>query len=242
MKTNLWCGWWWFISFAPWYLQFILYYIFAGLGCQMEKAVAPHSSVLARKIPWTEEPGRLQSRGRKELDMTEWLRFHISLSCIGEGNGNPLQCSCLENPRDGGAWWAAVYGTAQGRIRLKRRSSSSRMSEVFPGDSAVGNPLTNVGGAGNSFNPWVGKIPWRRVWWPTPVFLPGESHGQRSMVGHSPWCYKELDMTEFMTNRWRNNGNNARLCFLWAPKSLQMVTTAMKLKDTCSLEEKLWQT
>ena len=50
--------------------------------------------------------------GREELDMTERLYFHFSLSCIGEGNGNPLQCSCLENPRDGGAWWAAVYGVA----------------------------------------------------------------------------------------------------------------------------------
>ena len=56
--------------------------------------------------------------------MTERLHFHFSLSCIGEGNGNPLQCSCLENPRDGGAWWAAVYGVAQSRTRLKRLSSS----------------------------------------------------------------------------------------------------------------------
>ena len=54
--------------------------------------------------------------------MTEWFHFHFSLSCIGEGNGNPLQCSCLENPRDGGAWWAAVYGVAQSRTRLKRLS------------------------------------------------------------------------------------------------------------------------
>ena len=51
--------------------------------------------------------------GRTELDMNEQLHFHFSLSCIGEGNGNPLQCSCLENPRDLGAWWAAVYGVAQ---------------------------------------------------------------------------------------------------------------------------------
>ena len=66
--------------------------------------------------------------GREESDMTEWLHFHFSLSCIGEGNGNPLQYSCLENPRDGGAWWAAVYGAAQSRTRLKRlRSSSSRV-------------------------------------------------------------------------------------------------------------------
>ena len=57
--------------------------------------------------------------------MTERLHFHFSLSCIGEGNGNPLQCSCLENPRDGGAWWAAVNGVTQSRTRLKRLSSSS---------------------------------------------------------------------------------------------------------------------
>ena len=60
-----------------------------------------------------------------ESDMTERLHFHFSLSCIGEGNGNTLQGSCLENPRDGGAWWAAVYGVAQSRTRLKRLSSSS---------------------------------------------------------------------------------------------------------------------
>ena len=121
--------------------------------------MAPHSNILAWKIPWTEEPGGLQSMGslrvghdratslslstfmhwrkkwqltpvflpgesqgrgnlvgcclwgRTESDMTERLHFHFPLSCIGERNGNPLQCSCLENPRDGGAWWAAVYGS-----------------------------------------------------------------------------------------------------------------------------------
>ena len=66
--------------------------------------------------------------GHKESDTTERLHFHFSLSCIGEGNGNPLQCSCLENPRDGGAWWAAIYGVAQSRTWLKRLSSSS----MFP--------------------------------------------------------------------------------------------------------------
>ena len=60
--------------------------------------------------------------------MTERLHFHFSFSCIGEGSGNPLQCSCLENPRDGGAWWAAVYGVAQSRTRLNRLSSSSSSS------------------------------------------------------------------------------------------------------------------
>ena len=65
------------------------------------------------------------------MDTTERLHFHFSLSCIGEGNGNPLQCSCLENPRDGGAWWASVYRVAQSRTRLKRLSgnSSSRRGE-----------------------------------------------------------------------------------------------------------------
>ena len=138
--------------------------------------MAPHPSTLAWKIPWTEEPGRLQSMGsllvgqdwatslslftfmhwrRKwqptpvflpgesqgrgslvgsrlwghtESDMTERLHIHSSLSCTGEGNGNPLQCSCLENPRDRGAWWAAVYGVAQSRTRLKWLSSSSSSS------------------------------------------------------------------------------------------------------------------
>ena len=63
--------------------------------------------------------------GCYESDTTEWLHFHFSLSHIGEGNGNPLQCSCLENPRDGGAWWAAVHGVAQGLTWLKWLSSSS---------------------------------------------------------------------------------------------------------------------
>ena len=87
--------------------------------------MAPHSSTLAWKIPWMEEPVGCSPWGRKESDTTEQLHFHFSLSCIGEGNGNPLQCACLENPREGGAWWAAVYGVAQSRTRLKRLSSSS---------------------------------------------------------------------------------------------------------------------
>ena len=87
--------------------------------------MAPHSSTLAWKIPWMEEPGRLQSMGSLESDTTERLHFHFSLSFIGEGKGNPLQCYCLENPRDGGAWWAAVHGVAQSRTGLNRLSSSS---------------------------------------------------------------------------------------------------------------------
>ena len=129
---------------------------FLGWEDPLEKEMAIHSSTLAWKIPWTEEPDRLQSMGSQRVghdwatslslfSFMHWrrkwqstpvflpgesqgLHFHFSLSCIGEGNGNPLQCSCLENPRDGGAWWAAVYGVAQSPTRLKRLSSSSRMS------------------------------------------------------------------------------------------------------------------
>ena len=98
--------------------------------------------MVSRGIPWRRQwhptpvllPGKshgwrslvgCRSWGREESDTTDRLHFHFSLSCIGEGNGNPLQCSCLENPRDRGAWWAAVYGVAQSRTRLKRLSSSS---------------------------------------------------------------------------------------------------------------------
>ena len=70
--------------------------------------------------------------GREESDMTERLHFHFSLSCIGEENGNPLQCSCLENPRDGGGWWAAVSGVAQSWAWLNRLSSSSKWKVNIP--------------------------------------------------------------------------------------------------------------
>ena len=93
--------------------------------------MAPHSSTLAWKIPWTEEPGGLQSWGRQESGTTERLHFHFSLSCIGEGNGSPLQCSCLENPRDGGAWWAAVHGVAQSRTQLKQLSKGIFVELMF---------------------------------------------------------------------------------------------------------------
>ena len=76
---------------------------------------------LVRCSPW----------GRWELDTTQWLHFQFSLSCIGKGNGNPLACSCLQNPRDGRAWWAAVYGVAQSWTLLKRLSSSSSSKRTF---------------------------------------------------------------------------------------------------------------
>ena len=85
-------------------------------------------------------PGKSQGRrilvgcspwGREESDMTEQLHFHFSLSCIGEGNGKPLQCSCLENPRDWGAWWAAVYGVTQSQTRLKQLSLGQKYFEIY---------------------------------------------------------------------------------------------------------------
>ena len=100
-----------------------------------EKAMAPHSSTLAWKLPWMEDLGGLQSMGLLRVGQTEWLPFHFSLSCIGEGNGNQLQCSCLENVRDGGAWWAAVYGVTQSLTWLKWLSSSS--SRTLAGASQV---------------------------------------------------------------------------------------------------------
>ena len=84
-----------------------------------EKAMAPHSSTLAQSLVGCSPCGHWES------NRTERRHFRFSLSCIGEGNGNPLRCSCLENPRDGGACWAAVYGVAQSWTRLKRLSSSS---------------------------------------------------------------------------------------------------------------------
>ena len=99
-----------------------------------------------RRRQWHTTPALLpgNSHGRRSLvgrspwgctesDTTERLHFHFSLSCTGEGNDNPLQCSCLENPRDRGAWWAAVYGVTQSRTRLKRLSNSSSMikSQLF---------------------------------------------------------------------------------------------------------------
>ena len=87
----------------------------------------PHSSTLAWKIPWVEEPEGLQSMRSLRVGHDWVTYFHFSLSCIGEGNGNPLQCSCLENPRDRGAWWATVYGVTQSWIQLKQLSSSSKV-------------------------------------------------------------------------------------------------------------------
>ena len=111
-----------------------------------EKAMAPHSSTLAWKIPRVEEPGRLYSPwGRKESDTTERLHFHFSLSRIGEGNGNPLQCSCLENPRDWRTWWAADMGL-------------HRVGHAWSDLAAVAAAATDCGSAGKESTCNVGDL------------------------------------------------------------------------------------
>ena len=166
-------------------------------GIGSEKAMAPHSSTLAWKIPWMEEPGGLQSMGSlRESDTTERLHFLFSPSCIGEGNGNPLQCSCLDNPRDGGAWSAAFYGVAQSRTRLKRLSSLAAAQGLatgsHPGGSVVKNLPANEGdmglisGSGRSpgegMAPYSSVLAWRVPWTEKPGGL--QSMGSQR-VGHN---------------------------------------------------------
>ena len=138
------------------------------------------SNAIKRRRQWQPTPVLLpgESHGRrslvgcspwgsKELDTTERLHFHFSLSCIGEGNGNPLQCSCLENPRDCGAWWAAVYGVAQSWTRLKRLSSSSMSFEsVMPSSHLIlGRPLLLLPSVFLSIRVFSSELAlW--IWWP----------------------------------------------------------------------------
>ena len=96
-----------------------------------EKAMAPHSSTLAWKIPWMEEPGRLQSMGSLRVEHDWATSLSLFTFMHWRRNGNPLQCSCLENPRDGEAWWAAAYGVTQSRTRLKWLSEWVRYLKCF---------------------------------------------------------------------------------------------------------------
>ena len=143
--------------------------------------MAPHSSTLAWKIPWTEEPGRLQSMGSLESDTTKRLHFHFSLSCIGEGNGNPLQC-CLENPRDrkpGGGPSIGSHGVGH--------NWSDAAAAAAVNQTSIGGNL---------------RV-WSMVafhWPPTPILLPGKSHGRRSLVGWSPCDCTESDTTEWLSS------------------------------------------
>ena len=124
----------------------------------------PHSSTLAWKIPGTGEPGRLQSMGSLRVGH-DWVTS-LSLSCTGEGNGNPLLCSCLENPRDGGAWWAAVHGVAKSRTWLKQlSSSSSRQGKRKKAGNFLGPSPKNLV-LWHPPNPvWAGTAIWLPVGW-----------------------------------------------------------------------------
>ena len=96
-----------------------------------EKAMVPHSSTLAWKIPWMEEPGRLQSRGSLRVGHDWATSLSLFTFMHWRRKWHPLQCSCLENPRNGGGWWAAIYGVAQSQTQLKRLSSSSSSNDVL---------------------------------------------------------------------------------------------------------------
>ena len=108
------------------------------------------------EIPWMEKPDRLQSIGSQRVGHDWVTSLSFSLSCIGEGNGNPLRCSCLKNPRDGGAWWAAVYGVAHNRTWQKWLSSSSSSSLVMRGNCQVtGSRATLLAGVSTLLFPFI---------------------------------------------------------------------------------------
>ena len=146
--------------------------------------------------------------GREESDRTERLHFHFSLSCIGEGNGNPLQCSCLENPSDGGAWWAAVYGVAQSQTRLKRlSSSSSSLHQHISCCSMLGLLSEDLGSDLSSADPWK---PPQLLWASVPFYAKDDGSCSHSFLGlrwaslsegaqHHPWrrCSYSGDVLSF---------------------------------------------
>ena len=152
--------------------EILTYPIFEGVSfcrslCSLwEEAMATHSSTLARKIPWTQEPCRLHSMGSLRV-RHDWAtqNFHFSLSCIGEENGNQLQGSCLENSRDGGAWWAAVYGVPQSRTWLKWLSSSSNTQSLCA--------VALVGELNLSRGEYSLAVPWLRHHIPLQCLIPG---------------------------------------------------------------------
>ena len=127
--------------------------------CYLESVRQPTPVLLPGKSHGRRSLEGCSPWGRWGSDTTERLHFHFSHSCIGEGNGNPLQCSCLENPKDGGAWWAAVYGVAQSRTQLKWLSSSS-WPLGFPGGSDGKASVCNAGDPGSI--PGLGSSPGER--------------------------------------------------------------------------------
>ena len=130
--------------------------------------MATHSSILAWRIPWTEEPGRLQPMGSQELDTTQQLNYYYyyyDSKYLGELSGKDSACQCRSHRKGG-------------------------------------------------FHPWGRKSPWRRKWQPTPVFLLGKSHGQRSLVGYCPWGRKESDTTEVTQQQQQQQQMNAQVALV----------------------------
>ena len=174
------------------------------------------SSTLGWQIPWTEEPGGLQSMGSLGVGHGWATSLHFSLLCIGEGNGNPLQCSCLENPRDRGAWWAAVYGVTQSRTRLKRlSSSSSRLPLGFLQTFPVRDKWRRVA---------IGFYQLREALrspglsWSVPGIFPGTEYFQTMCLEHLFW--ETLWPYSLKSHEWGYIRNSRifrflSVCFLW---------------------------
>ena len=174
--------------------------------------------------------------------MTERLPFHFSLSCIGEGNGNPLQCSCLENPRDRGAWWASVYGVAQSRTRLKRLSSSKKqmvvnlptMWETWVRSLGREHPLEEGTATHSSTLDW--RIPWTEE--------PGRLQSVGSQRAGHDWVTKHSTarnrnrLTDIGTDLWSPRGrgdwggkdrkfgiNRCKSLYIWVSQGALVVKT-----------------
>ena len=133
--------------------------------------------------------------------MTERIHFHFSLSCIGEGNGNPLQCSCLENPRDGWAWWATVYGVAQSRTQLKRLSSSSSSIPMLQKKKLVWN-ISNIKGY------MFMKGHWHGFYVLKPEFKPWLSDSRVHKLKHSVCLFANI---KYVSVNLREDGNRHRM-------------------------------
>ena len=121
---------------------------------------------------------------------------------LGVENGNLHQCSCPENSTDRRSWWTTVHGTTKSRTQLSTHTHTHTHSPSI---------CLQCGRPG--FDPWVRKIPWRRKWQPTPVLLPGKSHGQRSLVGYSPWGHQESDTTERLRSSFHHVAYFNRMVF-----------------------------
>ena len=160
--------------------------------------------------------------GRWGSDTTERLPFHFSLSCIGGGNGNPLQCSCLENPRDGGAWWAAIYGVAQSRTRLKWLSSSSSKGPGIPGGL--------LSGRASPFAPLF----WCRL----KILLGNQSRGREWAHSGSPGKYKS---PEFLL-RWNQVEMNIKGEFTAEKKWRKRHQVARRESEVPRSHMSLWST